>query len=159
MAIKLAYNDATSGAQSDEYPAGARIARTSCHLQRSATSRSDAPVIPQWDGCIGEGLGKPILGHRNPQSPPNARFGTAHEYQRMGTGALALSDFPFVTDRSSVADAHELMARFGDDAGFEAAVRADANRSRGNVPNFCRWRQIERMIIVLALDEVSGTVH
>jgi hypothetical protein len=39
-------------------------------------------------------------------------------------GALALSNFPFVADRGSVTDAHELMARFGDDAGFEAAIAA-----------------------------------
>ena len=56
-------------------------------------------------------------------------------------------------------DAQELMARFGDDAGFEAAALADASRNRGNVVNFCRWRQIERMITVLAHPRANGTLH
>lgn len=70
-----------------------------------------------------------------------------------------MNHFPFVADRGSVADAHELMARFGDDAGFEAAARADASRNQGNVTHFCRWRQIERMIVVLAHPQIGGTLH
>ncbi len=66
---------------------------------------------------------------------------------------------PFVADRESVADANALIASFGDDAGFEAAARADASRERGNVVMFCRWRQIERLIVLLALPEAVGTIH
>ncbi len=51
------------------------------------------------------------------------------------------------------------MDRFGDDAGFEAAARADASRNRGNVTGFCRWRQIERMIVALAHPQAGGTLH
>ncbi len=66
---------------------------------------------------------------------------------------------PYVADRQSVADADALIAAFGDDAGYEAAARADASRERGNVVMFCRWRQIERLIVLLSVDDVTGTVH
>ncbi len=51
------------------------------------------------------------------------------------------------------------MARFGDDAGCEAAARADASRDRGNVVSFCRWRQIERLIGVLQHPAARGTLN
>jgi hypothetical protein len=66
---------------------------------------------------------------------------------------------PYVADRQSVAEADALIAAFGDDAGYEAAARADASRERGNVVMFCRWRQIERLIVVLSVGEASGTLH
>jgi hypothetical protein len=66
---------------------------------------------------------------------------------------------PYVADRQTVADADALMARFGDDAGFEAASRAELSRDRGNVIGFCHWRQIERLIAVLAGPLPAGTVH
>lgn len=65
---------------------------------------------------------------------------------------------PYI-DRASVADANELMRRFGDDAGYEAAALADGARDRGNVVHYCRWRAIERLIVLLAAREVQGTVH
>lgn len=70
-----------------------------------------------------------------------------------------LIDFPFVADRRFLIDAESLMAQFGDDAGFEAAARADSSRDRGNVVNYCRWRQVERMIVVLANPNGLGTRH
>lgn len=51
------------------------------------------------------------------------------------------------------------MDRFGDDAGSEAAALANASRNRGNVMAFCRWRQIERMIVALAHPQAEGTRH
>lgn len=66
---------------------------------------------------------------------------------------------PFLPDRLAVSDAHELIASFGDDAGFEAAARADRSRDIGNHLHFCRWRQIERLILLLSSDEAVGTVH
>lgn len=66
---------------------------------------------------------------------------------------------PYVPDRESYEDAVSLIARFGDDAGFEAAARADSSRDRGNVRHFCRWRQIERLIVHLCGRAVEGTVH
>ena len=66
---------------------------------------------------------------------------------------------PFIHGRSALDDAAELMAHYGDDAGFEAAARAERSRDNGNVVRFCYWRQIERVIATLASDEVFGTVH
>lgn len=66
---------------------------------------------------------------------------------------------PFLSDRQSYDDAAELIARFGDDAGYEAAARADKSRDLGNHIHFCRWRQIERMIVLLSFDQAVGTVH
>ena len=68
-------------------------------------------------------------------------------------------DDPFISGRLALADASELMQRFGDDAGFEAASRAERSRGDGNVVRFCHWRQIERVIATLSSQEVRGTVH
>ena len=62
-------------------------------------------------------------------------------------------------DRAAFAEATELMSRFGEHALIEAASRADRSRSLGNVIHFCRWRQVERTILMLSGDEVTGTVH
>ncbi|QDP20229.1 hypothetical protein [Sphingomonas xanthus] len=66
---------------------------------------------------------------------------------------------PFILDRAALADAASLMETFGDDAGFEAAARAEDSREKGNVVRFCHWRQIERMIVTLSDRESQGTVH
>src|SRR6185437_16219910 len=68
-------------------------------------------------------------------------------------------DSPFIHGRLALADASELIDRFGDDAGFEAAVRAERSRDDGNIARFCHWRQIERVIATLSSDEVLGTIH
>ena len=68
-------------------------------------------------------------------------------------------DSPFIHGRGALDDASELIARYGDDAGLEAAVRAERSRDDGNVVRFCHWRQIERVIVALASDEVLGTIH
>ena len=65
----------------------------------------------------------------------------------------------FISGRAALADAADLISRFGDDAGFEAALRAERSRDDGNVVRFCHWRQIERVIASLSSDEVLGTVH
>ena len=65
----------------------------------------------------------------------------------------------FISGQLAIADAAELIDRFGDDAGLEAAIRAETSRDAGNVVKFCHWRQIERVIAVLSSDEVRGTVH
>ena len=66
---------------------------------------------------------------------------------------------PFIHSRLALADASDLIDRYGDDAGFEAAARAERSRDLGNVARFCHWRQIERVIATLSSDEVIGTVH
>src|SRR5438477_604820 len=58
-------------------------------------------------------------------------------------------DSPFIHGRAALADASDLMARYGDDAGFEAALRAERSRDDGNVARFCHWRQIERVLAPL----------
>jgi hypothetical protein len=68
-------------------------------------------------------------------------------------------DSPFINGRLALADAADLIERFGDDAGFEAAARAERSRDDGNVARFCHWRQIERVIATLSCDEVIGTIH
>jgi hypothetical protein len=66
---------------------------------------------------------------------------------------------PFISGRPALADAAELIERYGDDAGFEAAVRAEESRDAGNVLRFCHWRQIERVIVTLSSGEVRGSIH
>lgn len=66
---------------------------------------------------------------------------------------------PYLSSRKSFEDAQDLISRYGDNAGFEAAALADYSRDVGNHIRFCHWRQIERLIILLAADEAVGTVH
>jgi hypothetical protein len=66
---------------------------------------------------------------------------------------------PYLADRGSCFDAVELIAAYGAAAGNEAAARADYCRDRGNAVNFCRWRQIERLILLMSIDRAVGTVH
>jgi hypothetical protein len=68
-------------------------------------------------------------------------------------------DSPFISGRPALADAADLIDRYGDDAGLEAAVRAEESRDAGNVIRFCHWRQIERVIVTLSSDEVRGSIH
>ena len=68
-------------------------------------------------------------------------------------------DHPYISGRAALNDAAELIERFGDDAAFEAALRAELSRDVENVKRYCHWRQIERVIASLSCDEVLGTVH
>ena len=70
-----------------------------------------------------------------------------------------LMQLPYLSGRKSYDDAAELMAAFGDNAGYEAAARADRSRDLGNHIHFCHWRQIERLIVLLTHDMALGTVH
>ena len=66
---------------------------------------------------------------------------------------------PWLTDRAEVIDAAELIRLYGDNAGFEAAARADLSRDKGNHLHFCRWRQIERLIVMLSAERAFLTIH
>ena len=68
-------------------------------------------------------------------------------------------ELPFIAGRPVLTDAADLLERFGDNAGYEAALRAEASRDDGNVRRFCHWRQIERVIATLSSEQVLGTVH
>jgi hypothetical protein len=68
-------------------------------------------------------------------------------------------DSPFIHGRIALADASDLIDRFGDDAGFEAAARAEQSRDDGNVVRFCHWRHIERVIATLSSEEITGSIH
>ena len=65
----------------------------------------------------------------------------------------------YLHDRREVTDAAELIRTFGEDAGYEAAARADRSRDLGNHLHFCRWRQIERLILLLAAGRGAHTIH
>jgi hypothetical protein len=69
----------------------------------------------------------------------------SHQLQFQGRGALA--------------EASDLIARFGEFAASEAAQRARRSRDVGNFVHFCRWRQIERIIELLRDETVTGTIH
>jgi len=68
-------------------------------------------------------------------------------------------DAPFIHGRLALADASDLIERYGEDAAVEASIRAERSRDDGNVARFCHWRQIERVVLTLGSDEVRGTVH
>jgi hypothetical protein len=68
-------------------------------------------------------------------------------------------DAPFIHGRLALSDATDLIDRYGDEAAVEAAIRAERSRDDGNVARFCHWRQIERVIASLSIDEPFGTVH
>lgn len=66
---------------------------------------------------------------------------------------------PFISGRPALSDAADLIDRFGDDAGLEAAARAQRSRDNDNISRFCHWRQIERVIATLSSSEVVGSIH
>ncbi len=68
-------------------------------------------------------------------------------------------DSLLIAGRNSVDDAQELMREFGEEAGLQAAVRAEKSREAENIIKFCHWRQVERLIDALAADEPPGTIH
>jgi hypothetical protein len=70
-----------------------------------------------------------------------------------------MDTLPYLGDRRELADANELITLFGEDAGSEAAARADRSRDLGNHLHFCRWRQIERLIVLMSVPRAVGTVH
>ena len=70
-----------------------------------------------------------------------------------------MSFLPYLADRTEVVEAHKLIQHYGEHAGFEAACRADASAEIGNHLHFCRWRQIERLIVLLSGERAIGTIH
>lgn len=75
------------------------------------------------------------------------------------SGRMRVTPMPYVADRAMLAEATDLIARFGTEAPFQAAALADRSRDQGNVVRFCRWRQVERLVAVLTADKVTATIH
>ena len=68
-------------------------------------------------------------------------------------------NLPLYVEPRDVTEAQKLIAHFGPAAGLEAAERAESSRNLGNHLQYCRWRQIERLVIMLSLQCSIGTVH
>ncbi|WP_108811297.1 hypothetical protein [Sphingorhabdus sp. Alg231-15] len=66
---------------------------------------------------------------------------------------------PVFIDSTNFSDAEHLITNFGEEAGLEAANRADKSRSVGNHLHYCKWRQVERLCVLLSIDQSIGTVH
>lgn len=66
---------------------------------------------------------------------------------------------PYLPNRAAYDAAAALITEHGDDAGFQAAARAEFSRNQGNVQHFCHWRQIERLIVLLSTDTSFGTLQ
>jgi hypothetical protein len=66
---------------------------------------------------------------------------------------------PVFIDSTHYNDAELLISNYGDEAGLEAANRADKSRSVGNHIHYCKWRQVERLCVLLSIDQSIGTVH
>jgi hypothetical protein len=65
----------------------------------------------------------------------------------------------FINNRASLADASDLIDRYGDDAPSKAAALAEQSRDAGNVKRFCHWRQIQRVIATLSSATAIGAIH
>lgn len=66
---------------------------------------------------------------------------------------------PIASSRDAANLATELLALFGAQAGEEARARARVSRHNGNLHNFCRWRETERLIRFMANRDDAATVH
>lgn len=66
---------------------------------------------------------------------------------------------PVFIDSTNFSDAEQLMTNYGEEAGLEAANRADKSRAVGNHLHYCKWRQVERLCVLLSIDQSIGTVH
>lgn len=66
---------------------------------------------------------------------------------------------PVFIDSTHFSDAERLITNYGEEAGLEAANRADKSRSLGNHLHYCKWRQVERLCVLLSIDQSIGTVH
>lgn len=66
---------------------------------------------------------------------------------------------PLYVENRDVTQAEKLMSKYGQEASLEAAERAENSRNIGNHISFARWRQIERLIILLSGKTPSGTLH
>jgi hypothetical protein len=78
---------------------------------------------------------------------------------QLGITKEPLVQLPVFIDSKHYFDAEQLIANFGEEAGLEAANRADKSRALGNHLHYCKWRQVERLCVLLSIDQSIGTVH
>jgi hypothetical protein len=79
------------------------------------------------------------------------------ELARFVNWLRTMTVLPYIANPREAAAATDLIASFGAQAAAEAAQRAAHARDLGNYVHFCRWRQIGRLIDMLA--EGCGTRH
>lgn len=65
----------------------------------------------------------------------------------------------YIEDAAAAHEAAALIEKFGGFAADEAAARAIRSRDLGNVIHYCRWRQIQRLIELLATEPHAATIH
>ena len=51
------------------------------------------------------------------------------------------------------------IAEHGDEAVVQAPYKADHYQHAGDMPQYCRWRQIEKAITLFQLEDVIGEIH
>lgn len=66
---------------------------------------------------------------------------------------------PIYVEPRDVLEAELLIGQFGNAAGIKAAEHAIKSRNVGNQLRYCRWRQIERLIIMLNGRTTFGAIH
>lgn len=66
---------------------------------------------------------------------------------------------PLYVENRDVTQAELLISTYGAEASLEAAERAENSRNLGNHISFARWRQIERLIVMLSGKTAVGTLH
>lgn len=66
---------------------------------------------------------------------------------------------PLYVENRDVTQAELLISTYGAEASLEAAERAENSRNLGNHISFARWRQIERLIVMLSSKTAVGTLH
>ncbi len=111
--------------------------------------------VPPWDLVNKRFTIVPPLRSRSPELARQLNVMS----QRISGELRTVFSMPYVADRATVDIATTLIADLGSSAGQEAAARADANRTQGNVRQFCRWRQIERLILVLSSNTAVTTIN
>lgn len=65
----------------------------------------------------------------------------------------------YIADRVSVETASNLVERLGLGAVEAAAERVLHYRGMGNAQRFCKWREIERLVMLLNVTQPFGTIH
>jgi hypothetical protein len=70
-----------------------------------------------------------------------------------------MKSIPYVHDRHHLDAASALIQSHGTLATSEAKARANESRDRGNVIKFCKWRQVERLILSLEPGAAAASIH